>query len=63
MKKVVWRGLVYKSWENCTIELKNDVYYVKSVIIGNYLNRIYHVDYVLKIEKLYMQEFEIKNRN
>lgn len=61
MRKVVWRGLVYKSWENCTMELKNEVYYVKSVIIGNYLNRIYNVDYVLKIDRNWcIQEFEIK---
>lgn len=61
MRKIIWRGLVYKSWEDCTIELKNDAYYVKSSIIGNYLNRIYNVDYVLKIDRNWcIQEFEIK---
>ncbi|WP_139785438.1 putative glycolipid-binding domain-containing protein [Chryseobacterium phocaeense] len=61
MRKIVWKGLLYKSWENCRIEKKNDAFYVESTIIGNYMNRVYNVNYILKIDKNWcIQEFEIK---
>ncbi|GAA0884388.1 putative glycolipid-binding domain-containing protein [Sphingobacterium siyangense subsp. cladoniae] len=61
MGTVIWRGIVYKSWETCRIERKNDTFHVESGIIGNYLNRVFNVNYTLKIDRNWgIQEFEIK---
>lgn len=61
MGVVVWRGIVYKSWEICMIDRKNDAVHVESIIRGNDLNRVFNVNYALKIDRNWcIQEFEIK---
>jgi len=62
MNLIVWRGLLYKSWEHCEIEKQAGRLAVKSIVIGTYQGRIYDVSYVLKINQDWcVQEFEIKS--
>lgn len=62
MKKILWRGILYKSWEHCTLQQEKDGLAVRSIITGNYQNQLFSVNYTLKLdEKWRIQEFEIRS--
>ena len=60
MKLLIWRGVVYKSWEQCKIQTQSDGYHVESLITGSYRGKIFTVNYVLRLDKHWcIQNFEI----
>lgn len=60
MKLYIWRGVEYKSWEQCKVQTQPDGYTVESLITGNHFGKIFNVKYVLRLDKRWsIQNFEI----
>lgn len=49
MKTVIWKGLFYNSLECCKIKKRRNFFFVESKILGIFENKIYLMEYDLKI--------------
>ena len=48
---LLWKGLLYHSLESCLISVTDKGVEVDSVIVGNYNNKIFRVEYFIKTNK------------
>ncbi|GAA4140366.1 putative glycolipid-binding domain-containing protein [Sphingobacterium kyonggiense] len=59
MRTINWKGIIYKSIENCKVKKEDDYLLVNSKIVGTFETKSYSVDYTLKINLNWeIQSFE-----
>ncbi len=61
MKILLWRGLINKSWEHCSVDERDSGFKIASEIVGNYEGETYMVNYLINTDNQWnIQDFEIR---